>query len=337
MEYANLGKSGLKISKVVVGGMTFGNPAWPWAKWILDENQSLPLLKEAFDAGLNTWDSSDFYSEGESERIMGMAIKKYDIPRERLVILTKCYFGWDNDNSAIAINDGPKWVNRCGLSRKHIMDAVDKSIERLGTYIDVLQIHRLDRETPMEEIMRALDDVVRSGKVRYIGASSMYAWEFQMMQNIAERNNWTKFISMQNYQNLLYREEEREMNPYCKATGVGLLPWSPLARGILTRPVKTTATTREKTDPLVKSYYRQKENEIDDMIISRVEEVAKKRGVSMAIVGIAWVLRQGGCPIVGLNSSQRIAEAVKAVEFRLTDEEAFYLEELYVPKPVTGH
>ena len=174
-----------------------------WQKWVLDEDKALPLLKAAFDKGLNTWDTADFYADGESERIVGKAIQKYNIPREQLVVMSKCYFTWDSDAGSMAQNNNSKWVNRCGLSRKHIIDAVNASCERLGTYIDVLQIHRLDRETPMEEIMSALDDVVKSGKVRYIGASSMYAWEFQALQNIAEKNGWTKFVSMQNYLNLL--------------------------------------------------------------------------------------------------------------------------------------
>ncbi|KAI5810511.1 voltage-gated shaker-like K+ channel, subunit [Pyronema omphalodes] len=335
MEYVNLGKSGLKISKVVLGCMSYGSSAWQ--KWVLDEDKALPLLKAAFDKGINTWDTADFYSDGESERIVGKAIKEYNIPREQLVILTKCYFTWDSDAGVMASNNNSKWVNRCGLSRKHIMDAVDKSIEKLGTYIDVLQIHRLDKETPMEEIMRALHDVVTSGKVRYIGASSMNAWEFQMLQNIAEKNGWTKFISMQNYINLLYREEEREMIPYCKATGVGLIPWSPLARGVLSRPVGAEKTTREQVDKVLISHYKLRENEADNAIIARVEEVAKKRNTSMAIVASAWVMKQGANPIVGLNSVERMDEAIEAIKFKLTDEECAYLEEPYMPKRVTGH
>ncbi len=227
MEYTRLGNSGLKISKVIFGCMSFGEPSWQ--EWVIDEAAALPLLKHAYDVGLNTWDTADIYSHGRSEEIIGKAIKQYKIPRNKIVILSKCYFGVAEDGSqpgiaASSINDGD-FTNRVGLSRKHILDAVDKSVERLGTYIDVLQIHRLDRETPREEIMRALNDVVESGKVRYIGASSvsqlashvteqgltvytkMAAWEFQSLQNIAEKHGWHKFVSMQNYYNLLYREE----------------------------------------------------------------------------------------------------------------------------------
>ncbi|KAA8896320.1 putative aldo-keto reductase [Sphaerosporella brunnea] len=314
--------------------MSYGNSQWQ--KWVLDEDKALPLLKAAYDKGLNTWDTADFYSDGQSEVVVGKAIKEYSIPREQLVILSKCYFTWDSEAGTVAANDNKKWVNRCGLSRKHILDAVDRSVERLGTYIDVLQIHRLDRETPMEEIMKALDDVVKSGKVRYIGASSMYAWEFQALQNIAERNGWTKFISMQNYLNLLYREEEREMIPYCKATGVGLIPWSPLARGVLTRPIGAAPTTREEVDRTLKGHYRSRESEADNAIVTRVEEIAKKRGVSMATVGMAWVMKQGACPIVGMSSEERMDEAIAAIDFELSDEEARYLEEPYLPKFVMG-
>ncbi|KAF8542230.1 NADP-dependent oxidoreductase domain-containing protein [Trichophaea hybrida] len=337
MEYVNLGRSGLKISKIVVGCMSYGSSAW--AKWVLDEDEALPLLKVAYDKGLNTWDTADFYSDGESERVVGKAIKKYNIPREHLVILSKCYFTWDSDAGVMASNNNSKWVNRCGLSRKHIIDAVNQSVERLGTYIDVLQIHRLDHETPMEEIMRALDDVVKSGKVRYIGASSMAAWEFQALQNIAEKNGWTKFISMQNYLFWFFPPNtcEREMIPYCKSTGVGLIPWSPLARGVLSRPIKSEMTAREQVDRVLQSHYRKQENEQDNAIVGRVEEIAKKRGVSMAIVASAWVLKQGANPIIGLSSVERIDEAIKAISFKLSDEEAKYLEEPYFPKRIVGH
>jgi aryl-alcohol dehydrogenase-like predicted oxidoreductase len=209
MEYQNLGKSGLKVSKVILGTMSYGSP--DWQQWILNEEDSLPLLEYAYKIGIRTWDTADIYSHGKSEEIIGKAIKKFNLPRERLVILSKCYFGvtpeqMDNQIAVSSVNDGDL-LNQVGLSRKHIIDAVDKSVARLGTYIDCLQIHRLDRSVPREEIMRALNDVVESGKVRYIGASSMAAWEFQELQNVAERNGWHKFISMQNYYNLVYREE----------------------------------------------------------------------------------------------------------------------------------
>ncbi|EXJ82877.1 alcohol dehydrogenase [Capronia epimyces CBS 606.96] len=338
MEYNRLGNSGLKISKIVMGGMSFGNPQWEG--WVLDEKASLPVLEYAYQRGINTWDTADFYSHGDSERIFGKALKQFKIPRQNVTILTKCYFGVSHDGSQLplaesAVNDGPM-VNRVGLSRKHILDAVDASVERLGTYIDVLQIHRLDRDTPMEEIMSTLNDVVRSGKARYIGASSMAAWEFQQMQNIAEKNGWARFISMQNYLNLIYREEEREMIPYCRATGVGIMPWSPVARGVLARPWGANATKREQTDAYLSALIT-RESQADKAVVDRVEEVAKKRGVPMAAVATAWVLSKGANPVLGLSSKARIDQAIEALELKLDDEEIKYLEEPYLPKNVTGY
>ena len=318
--------------------MSFGSS--DWQEWVLNEEDGLPLLKHAYDKGLNTWDTADMYSNGRSEEIIGKALREYEIPREKVVLLSKCYFGVMEDGSQprmLAENDGPM-VNQMGLSRKHIIDAVDHSVRRLGTYIDVLQIHRLDRETPMEEIMRALNDVVESGQVRYIGASSMAAWEFQMLQNIADRHGWHRFISMQNYYNLIYREEEREMIPYCNATGVSCIPWSPVARGALARPWQNRDTSRAKTDHFLHSLVRARETEVDEMIVKRVEEVATKHRVSMAQVATAWVLKKGGIyPIIGLSSKERIDQAVEAVKFQLTDDEAKYLEEPYLPKVVAGY
>ncbi|KAB8074101.1 NADP-dependent oxidoreductase domain-containing protein [Aspergillus leporis] len=338
MEYTRLGTSGLKISKIILGAMSYG--AKQWQDWVLDENEALPLIEHAYKRGINTWDTADVYSHGRSEEIIGKALTKYNIPRNRVVILTKCYFGVDDQGnqppiSASGQNDGD-WVNRVGLSRKHIFDAVDASVQRLGTYIDVLQIHRLDRNTPREEIMRALNDVIESGKVRYIGASTMAAWEFQTLQNIAERNGWHKFISMQNYHNLLAREEEREMIPYCLDSGVGLIPWSPMARGVLARPWNSRSTTRESTDAALKLLVRSRESEADKAIVDRVEEIAKKKNVSMAQVSIAWSLSHANeNPILGLNSKDRIDEAVASVKVKLTDEEIKYLEEPYIPKALS--
>ncbi|KAF4311015.1 alcohol dehydrogenase [Botryosphaeria dothidea] len=337
----SLGNSGLKVSKVILGAMSYGSS--DWQEWVLNEEQALPLLKHAYDCGINTWDTADIYSHGRSEEIIGKALKQYAIPRDKVTILSKCYFGVAEDGSqppifASGTNDGPEFVNRVGLSRKHILDAVDKSVARLGTYIDVLQIHRLDRETPMEEIMKALNDVVESGKVRYIGASSMAAWEFQMLQNIADRRGWHRFISMQNYYNLLYREEEREMIPYCRATGVGLIPWSPIARGALTRPwAARDATVRDRTDNFLKALIRSRESESDKAVVGRVEEVAGKRGVSMAAVATAWVAGKGVCPIIGLSSKERIEEAVRNSNLKLSEEEVKYLEEPYLPKQIAGY
>ncbi|RMD44757.1 hypothetical protein DV735_g297, partial [Chaetothyriales sp. CBS 134920] len=340
MESRYLGKSGLKISKVVLGAMSYGSPEWQ--KWVLPEEESLPLLKYAYDAGIRTWDTANVYSHGQSELLIGKAIKKYNLPRERLVILSKCYFGVTPDNpsasiAASSVNEGDL-LNQVGLSRKNIIEAVNQSVERLGTYIDVLQIHRLDRETPREEIMRALNDVVESGKVRYIGASSMAAWEFQELQNVADKHNWHKFISMQNYYNLIYREEENEMIPYCNHTGVGLIPWSPVARGVLSRPFHTRNTLREKTDGFLKQLIRSRDDEADEQIVNRVEEVAKKTGHSMAQIAIAWSLsKKDVSPIVGLNKKERIDEAVAATKIKLREEDIKYLEEPYQPKRRTGY
>ncbi|KAF2739749.1 Aldo/keto reductase [Polyplosphaeria fusca] len=334
MEYVNLGKSGLKVSKVILGAMSYGSSEWQ--PWVLDEAESLPLLEHAYKSGINTWDTADLYSRGISERIIGKALKQYNIPRSKIVILSKCYFGVDDSNLSQPLmagrtNDG-EWVNQVGLSRKHIFDAVDESVERLGTYIDVLQIHRLDRDTPKEEIMKALNDVIESGKVRYIGASTMAAWEFQMLQNIAEKNGWHKFISMQNYYNLIYREEEREMIPYCKETGVGLIPWSPIARGALARPWSDRSSSRAQTDKFLDYLVHSREDKIDQEIIKRVEEVAKKNNVSMATIATAWVLKKGAMPIIGLSSKERIDQSVENIKYKLTDEDAKYLEEPYAPK-----
>ncbi|KAL2831856.1 Aldo/keto reductase [Aspergillus pseudoustus] len=334
MEYVRLGNSGLRISKIVLGGMSYGSSKWQ--EWVLDEDEALSLIEHAYKLGINTWDTADVYSHGFSEEIIGKALKKFSIPRSRVVILSKCFFGVDRERmptvTAAAVNDGDM-VNQAGLSRKHIFDAVDASVNRLGTYIDVLQIHRLDRDTPREEIGRALNDVVESGKVRYIGASSTSAWEFQALQNVAARNRWHQFISMQNYHNLLEREEEREMIPYCLDAGVGLIPWSPLARGVLARPWKRRDTLREKTDGAVINLVRGRETAADEVIINRVEEIAERRGISMAQVALAWLLSHPHTsPIVGMNSKERIDEAVASIKIQLTKEEIEYLEEPYLPK-----
>ncbi|KAJ5674667.1 Aldo/keto reductase [Penicillium maclennaniae] len=290
--------------------MTYGD--LNWQPWITKETDALPLIKHAYDRGINTWDVADTYSNGKSEEILGSALKEYDIPRSKVVIMSKCFHEVDESRGPLnaaefGINDGVR-VNRVGLSRKHILDAVKRS-----TYIDVLQIHRLDRETPMEEIMRALNDVIESGKVRYIGASSMAAWEFQMLQNIVEKNGWHKFISMQGFYNLLYREEEREMFPYCRATGVGLLPWSPLAAGVLAHSWTDHSDKREQQDVFLKALFRSQEDKSAEEIVSRVGQVAEKKGISMAHVATAWVLAQkGAAPILGLDSIDRIDQAVEA-------------------------
>ncbi|KAI9850792.1 MAG: hypothetical protein M1838_005047 [Thelocarpon superellum] len=326
MEYTRLGKSGLKISKVILGTMSYGSP--DWEGWILNEDEALPLLEHAYKVGINTWDTADLYSNGKSEEIIGKALKVYNIPRERVVILSKCFYPvptaeWDKRSAKSATDD--QMINRQGLSRKYIFDAVDASVKRLGTYLDVLQIHRLDRETPKEEIMKALNDVVESGK--------MAAWEFQTLQHIAERNGWHKFICMQSYHNLLYREDEREMNPYCVDSGVGLIPWSPLAKGVLARPWAARSSTREATDASISGWYRSGDDEADREIVQRVEQLARKHGVPMAAVATAWSLSKSLTnPIVGLSSKERIDQAVQATKLTLDKDDVRFLEEPYRPK-----
>ncbi|KZV85341.1 Aldo/keto reductase [Exidia glandulosa HHB12029] len=342
MEYQRLGTSGLKVSKIILGCMSYGSSKWQ--DWVLDEEKALPLLKAAYDAGINTWDTADMYSNGVSETIIGKAITKYNIPRKKLVVMTKCFCGV-NEEDPSSLNHRSttgEWVNQTGLSRKHIFDAVDASVARLGTYIDVLQIHRFDPETPPEEIMEALHDVVKSGKVRYIGASTMWAHEFATLQFTATLHGWTKFISMQNYYNLAYREEEREVIPFCNKTGVGLIPWSPVARGLLARPY-AQETVRSNTDGYYKILYgagkaaKTREAAIDEEVVGRIEKVAKDKGVPMAGVAIAWVVSKGCAPIVGLSSEKRIQEAIDALKIKLTPEEVKFLEDAYEPKKVQGN
>ena len=340
MEYVSLGTSGLRVSKIILGCMSYGTPKW--VDWVLDEDASIEMLDHAYKCGINTWDTADSYSMGKSEEVIGKALRQLQIPRERVVIMTKCYYGLPHDDSYPLIqdmftNEGPL-VNRVGLSRKHILDAVEASVKRLGTYIDVLQIHRLDRETPKEEIMRALNDVVEKGWVRYLGASSMAAWEFQQMQYIAEKHGWHKFISMQNYYNLLYREEEREMIPYCHATSVGVIPWFALAAGVLTRPWKDRSTKRVQSDLFQHVVVHSQAGDADRAIVERVEKLAQERGVSMAQIAIAWLLNKGGiAPLLGLSTKDRIDQAVAALSLALSPEEMAYLEAPYRPKPVVGY
>ncbi|ORY00297.1 NADP-dependent oxidoreductase domain-containing protein [Clohesyomyces aquaticus] len=340
MEYNRLGESGLKVSKIILGAMSYGSK--DWAKWVLEEAEALPLLGHAYKVGINTWDTADLYSDGHSEEIIAKALDTYKIPRENVVILTKCRWGTSVPGEpplplmAATVNDG-RMANRVGLSRKHIFDAVQNSVKRLGTYIDVLQIHRMDPDVPHEEIMRTLNDVIEKGWVRYIGASSMPAWEFQMLQTVAERHGWHKFVSMQNYYNLLYREEEREMIPYCKRTGVGLIPWSPNARGLLARPWDSNnpPTLRAESDAAIPRLLP-RDDPAQQAIIGAVEEIAKARGVPMAVIATAWCLRKGVNPIVGLNSKERIDQAVEATKLVLSKEEITRLEEAYLPKNSIG-
>lgn len=341
METQRLGDSGLKISKVVVGCMSYGDQHW--ADWVIeDEEKVFAILKKCYDNGLRTFDTADVYSNGTSERLLGKFIKKYNIRRDKIVILTKCFFPSDPENPSFkwtSVEEAPEYeyANSRGLSRKHIFDAVEKSVERLGTYIDVLQIHRLDQTVPKHEIMKALNDVVERGWTRYIGALSMKATEFAELQFIADKNGWFRFVSMQNYYNLIHREEEREMIPFCNNSSlgkVGLIPWSPNARGLLTRPV-TSASEYNRTASTDKTLIMlglDKLTEADQEIIARIEVVAKNLGVSMAVVATAWVISKGCAPIVGINSESRVDDMVEAVKVKLTGEQIEYLEEPYVPK-----
>jgi len=342
-EYRRLGKTGLKVSVPILGAMSFGSKAW--APWVLDEGDSLPILKAAYDRGLNTWDTANVYSAGHSELIIAKAIKQYDIPREKIIILTKCFGPVPDDPSISTMKHNAQvklskdFQNQYGLSRAAIFNAVEASLKRLETsYIDLLQIHRFDPETPIEETMEALHDLVKSGKVRYIGASSMRCYQFAMMQFCAERHGWTKFVSMQNQYNLLYREEEREMNRYCDETGVGLIPWAPLCRGHLARPPSTHgSTTRSGGEKKAERRETGAENKQDLPIIERVQELAKKHEWKMSEVALAWINKRVSSPIIGFSSVERMDEAIGARGKELTDEEEKYLEELYVDKPINGH
>ena len=316
--------------------MTFGNPNWEGSPWVIPESESLPLLKKAYDMGINTWETANTYSNGQSEVIIGKALKEYNIPRSKVVLMTKIYYPvMDSDpdyRPSNPRNDG-LLVNQMGLSRKHIFEAVDASLSRLQTsYIDVLQLHRLDRDTEPEEIMKALHDLVQMGKVLYLGASSMYCWELARLHYIAKLNHWTTFTSMQGFYNLLYREEEREMNPFCEAEGIGLIPWSPLARGLLARPFGEK-TERSEKDVKTKKWF-QEADEQNEGIVGRVEELARRKGCKMAVLAVAWCLAKGVCPIVGLNSLERIERVSDAFDVDLSKEDLEYLEEPYRPLKV---
>ena len=325
MNYVNLGHSGLKVSRLCLGMMTYGSSQW--RKWVLDEEQARPFVQRALELGINFFDTADIYSNGRSEEILGRAIKDFS-RREDVVIATKLF---------MPMGEGP---NQRGLSRLHILQAIDASLRRLGTdYVDLYQIHRWDSETPIEETLEALHDVVKSGKARYIGASSMYAWLFARSLYLADLRGWTRFISMQNHYNLVYREEEREMLPLCRAEGVGLIPWSPLARGFLAgnrAKEEWGNTVRAKTDDFAQSMYYQ---ESDFQIVDRVMELAGRLGHSPAQVALAWLLHQPGisAPIVGASKMQHLEDAVAALEMRLSQTDLHYLEELYQPHPVLGH
>ncbi|KAJ7227735.1 aryl-alcohol dehydrogenase [Mycena haematopus] len=337
MPYVRLGNSGLKVSKIIFGCMSYGTPEWRGHTWILPEKEGIEQIKFAYDAGINAFDTAAVYSDGMSEEILGKAIKEHNLPRDEIVVMTKL-FGYSAWNKPKEDQEGARTVNQHGLSRKHIFDSVRDSLKRLQLdYIDLLQCHRFDNTTPIEETMQALHDVVKAGYVRYIGMSSCWAWQFNVMQNYAINNKLTLFISMQNHHSLVYREEEREMFPTCKHFGVGMIPWSPLARGILTRPISAQKDTSRGTSDMFVDKYNSLGGVAD--IVTRVEEVAKKRGVSMAQIALAWSLCKDGvtAPIIGTTSIQKITDCIAAVHLDLTPEEIKYLEEPYRPSAIFGH
>lgn len=325
MDYTNLGESGLKVSRLCLGMMSYGTPEW--RDWVLPEAESMPFVRRALDAGINFFDTADMYSRGESERVLGKAIRSM-VNRDEVVIATKVFF---------PSGPGP---NDRGLSRRHILQSIDESLSRLAMdYVDLYQIHRWDDSTPIEETMEALHDVVRSGKARYVGASSMYAWQFAKAQHIAEQRGWTTFVAMQNHYNLVYREEEREMIPLCLDQGVGLIPWSPLARGFLAgdrRREGWGTTTRAKSDEYAHHMYYA---EADFDVVEKVSALAESKGVRPAQVALAWLLHKPGvvAPIVGATKMDHLEQAIDSLEIELTDDEVRELEEPYVPHPVLGH
>jgi 1-deoxyxylulose-5-phosphate synthase len=325
MQYVKFGGTGLRVSQLCLGCMSYGSSSW--REWILDERAAMPFFKRAIEAGINFFDTADVYSLGASEVVLGKALKKYGPSRDKLVIATKAYNPMNED------------ANGRGLSRKHLLHAIDESLRRLGTdYVDLFQIHRFDPHTPIEETLETLDDIVRAGKALYLGASSMYAWQFAKLLHVAERHGWRRFVSMQNHYNLVYREEEREMMPLCRDENIALIPWSPLARGFLVGNRKQTGkgdTTRAKTDDFAGRLYYQPE---DFAIVDRVSAIAKKRGINNAQVALAWVMAQPGitAPIIGATKMNHLDDALAALAVRLTDSELKSLEELYQPHPVLG-
>jgi aryl-alcohol dehydrogenase (NADP+) len=346
MQYVRLGQSGLKVSRFSLGMMTYGTPAW--RPWVLDEATARPLVRAAVEAGINCFDTADMYSAGVSEELTGKFVREF-CHRDEVVVATKVYFPVD-----LAFKGGnapgpkpPVRPNTSGLSRKRIFAAIDDSLRRLGLdYVDLYQIHRFDAATPVEETMEALHEVVKSGKARYLGASSMYAWQFAGMQQAAERNGWTRFVSMQNHYNLVYREEEREMIPYCRATGVGLLPWSPLARGFLAGNRKPGAggaadksegaTSRAATDEIAQKFYY---HDADFAVVDAVAALAREKGVSNAALAYAWLLHQQAVssPLIGVSKPGQLEQALEALTIGLNADELARLAAPYQPHPVIGH
>jgi 1-deoxyxylulose-5-phosphate synthase len=324
MQYVNLGRSDLKVSRICLGTMTYGSSRW--RPWVLDEEASRPLIKQALEAGINFFDTADMYSLGASEEVLGRALKDFGPGRDKLVIATKVFY---------PMGDGPA---ERGLSRKHIMPAIDASLRRLGIdYVDLYQIHRFDAETPIEETLEALHDVVRAGKARYLGASSMPAWQFAKLLYTADANGWTRFVTMQNHYNLMYREEEREMIPFCLDQGIGILPWSPLARGLLAGK-RRPKTIRAESDTYGHQLYGEQINDADERVVERLEELAAASGVTPARMALAWLLHRPGvvAPIVGASKASHIEEAAAALDVRLDSETIARLEQPYLPHAVAG-
>lgn len=326
MQYVRFGRTGMQVSRLCLGMMTYGSKEW--RQWVLDENEARPFMKRALDAGINFFDTADVYSHGASETVLGNLLKAFDVQREKVVVATKVYNPMSDD------------PNDRGLSRKHILDAIDRSLKRLQMdYVDLYQIHRLDPNTPIEETMEALHDVVRAGKARYIGASSMFAWQFVKAQYTADLRGWTRFVSMQNHYNLIYREEEREMIPCCIDQGVAMIPWSPMARGFFSgnhRRGDWGDTVRARTDDYAQSMYYRDE---DLTVAARVQEVAKARGVSGSQVALAWVLSKPyvTAPIIGASRMEHLEESLAALDVHLSVDEVRRLEEAYALHPVLGH
>lgn len=326
MKYTKLGNTGVDVSRICLGMMSFGKPGsenglFPWAK---DFEDAKPIFKRAIELGINFFDTANVYQLGTSEEVTGKLIKEFGLDRDEIVVATKVHMQMRGEKP-----------NSGGLSRKNILAEIDNSLKRLQLdYVDLYQIHRLDGETPMEEIMETLHDVVKSGKARYIGASTMHTWQFQKLQNIAEKNGWTKFVTMQNHYNLMYREEEREMIPFCKDSGVGLIPWSPLAGGRLTRPWGMQ-TDRNKIDAISPMVW-DRSLDLDLPVIENLEKLAKNKGITMAQMALAWLLSKSAvnAPIVGTTSVKHIEEAVSALDIQLTEEEIKALETPYQPHAV---
>jgi aryl-alcohol dehydrogenase-like predicted oxidoreductase len=324
MQYVNLSSTGLKVSRICLGTMTYGSSKW--RPWVLDEDASRPLIKQALEGGINFFDTADMYSLGASEEVLGRALKDFGPTRDRIVIATKVYY---------PVGDDP---NQRGLSRKHIMHAIDDSLRRLGTdYVDLYQIHRFDAETPIEETLEALQDVVRAGKALYLGASSMFAWQFAKMLYAADANGWTRFVTMQNHYNLLYREEEREMMPLCLEEKIGVLPWSPLARGLLAGK-RRTKTIRAETDTYGHGLYGEELGAADARVIDSLEALANEAGVPPAQMALAWLLQKPGvvAPIIGVSKPAQLDDALAALELKLSPEKFSTLEEAYAPHHVAG-